>query len=107
MENIKIKFFGDGELSAENPIIYFPKNKVICNFSECGLYITSKYITIEKPKYTNLKRIVKLLSKIYNADNVELYADNNGIAKFFEKNNIKTLKDLISYFSKILNCKYP
>jgi len=107
MEKIKLLFFGDSELSAKEPIIYFPINKVVCDYSDCGLYVASKYAEKHKPIYTNLQKLIKVLSDFYDTETIELFAYNNGIAKFFNENNLKTLNDLINYFSKLLNCKYP
>lgn len=100
-----VRFFGDSELSACEPLIYFPNVKVACDYSECGLYIASKHFNVDKPMYTTLPRLISLLSTIY--DEVKVEAWNNGIARFFEKNNIKTVKDLCSYFSRVLECPYP
>jgi len=100
-----IRFFGDAELTANEPLIYFPNAKVACDFTECGLYIASKHLDTDKPVYTTLPRLISLLSAVYST--VRVVAWNNGIARFFKRENIKTLEDLANYFSEKLECPYP
>jgi len=91
----KIRFFGDGaQLTPYQTIIYFPNVKVACDYTECGLYIASKHIDIDKPIETTLSELVKMFP-----EETAIEAENNGIAQFFQKHNIKTIKDLVTYFN--------
>ena len=90
----KIRFFGDSVLSVNDSIIYFPSAKVVCDYSECGLYIANKHMDIDNPIETTLEAVIKM----FDPETI-IEAENNGIARFFERNNIKTLKDLIAYFN--------
>jgi hypothetical protein len=92
---MKIRFFGDStQISTNEPIIYFPSAKVVCDYSECGLYIANKHMSVDKPMEITLSELVKMFP-----DETVIEAENNGIANFFRINNIKTLKDLITYFN--------
>jgi hypothetical protein len=103
---VKITFFGDGWLTAMEPLMYFPNRHVACDYSECGLYVASKhYERGEKVVFTNLQHLARLLLTIYG--DVELEAYNNGIATFFARNGIKTLRQLCEYFTRELDCPYP
>lgn len=100
-----ISFFGDAQLTANEPLIYFPNAKVACDYTDCGRYIASKHLDIDKPTCTTLPKLISLLSVVY--ERVKVVAWNNGIAHFFRRENIETLQDLADYFSKKLECPYP
>lgn len=105
MKETTIKFFGDSELTANEPLVYFPQAKVACDYSDCGRYIASKHLDVDKATITTLPRLIELLSVVY--ETVRVTAWNNGIAQFFERNRIQTFGDLAQYFSKLLGCPYP
>jgi hypothetical protein len=90
----KIIFFGDGELYIYEPLIYFKERGVVCNFSECGSYVAGKQALKEKPIIVTLNEIINSVDH-----NSKVEAWNNGIARFFERNNIKTIGDLAKYFN--------
>jgi len=96
---ITIRFFGDAQLTEKEPLIWFPNAKVACDFSECGQYIAQKHIKANyKHTLTTLDSLIKLLTTKFERVNVK--AENNGISRFFKRNNIKTLRDLTEYFNK-------
>ena len=87
----RLVFFGDGCLGMgrDEPVIFFPKSRVVCDYSECGLYIASKHLNREKPARVKLGAVVEQVNA-----NTKVTAWNNGIAIFFAENNIKTVSDL-------------
>jgi hypothetical protein len=89
----KIWFFGDSQLYMDTPVIWFSDEHVVCDYSECGLYIASKHMD-------NGNSFVEItLKELF--DKYELWtpitAENNGIAKQFIENNIMSLQDLLVY----------
>jgi hypothetical protein len=107
----KIIFYGDSELTPMEPI-WFINTKygyVICDLSECGYYIAEKMAQVKgnKMSLTTLNRVIWLLMGLHDISNIEVEAENNGILRFFEGHNIKTIEDLRQYFIKKLGCTYP
>jgi hypothetical protein len=93
----KLTFFGDSELRPSHPVMVFDHGEYgacVCDWTECGMYIASKHLR-------NGDKLVEVtveeLFKMFPLD-IEVEAWNNGIAWFFRRNNIKTLKDLYAYF---------
>jgi hypothetical protein len=89
----KVLFFGDSRrLYADEPVIVAKKDGyiVVCDLTECGVYIASKLhawgCALEKA----------LLESVLNGipDNAEVEAWNNGIAQWFREAKIRTIGDL-------------
>ena len=97
MERKAVWLYGDGPLAAETPVLFFEEAGVICDFSECGTYMASKYMIHgdELPVLATLKDVARQLEKLHEAGSLEIKASNNGIAVRLEKHGVKTLKDLI------------
>jgi len=91
-----IMFFGDSNrLYGDDPVFYFSSAGVVCDFSECGNYIAWKH-RMRGYKYSiiRLGELINLLAEKYALDEIRVEAHNNGIAWFFRRNGIKTMKDL-------------
>ena len=92
-EKPTIAFFGDSrELYGSMNVIYFAKDRTVCDYTECGIYVASKVALREKPKIMTLKQLIEVLREEYG--NVNVKAWNNGFAITFRERNIKTLSDL-------------
>jgi hypothetical protein len=88
---MKIVFFGDSYLSLNSFLIIFNEGDriIACDFTECGMYISSKFST----KYEGqLKILPEFIKELDGSIHVEAY--NNGIAHFFEENEIHSIRDL-------------
>jgi len=88
-----IRFFGDSRLDESSVVLYFEKSKVITDYTECGIYVSSKFRKEEEPVICNLYELILSLPP-----EEEVVAENNGISRFFSENNIKTIGDLVKYF---------
>ena len=104
-----IVFFGDGHLTPNEPLILVKNDSVVCDYSECGMYIAEKHLKYYGgiPRFTRLNKFISSFIGKYDLSEIRVIAYNNGIATFFREHNIRTLKDLAEYFSKILKCSYP
>ena len=90
-KNDTLTFFGDAYgFSLTENVLYFPRNKVVCDFTECGMYIANKHAKHEKPQEINIMQLLYRLPW-----DTKVKAHNNGIARFFEDHDIKTVRDLI------------
>jgi hypothetical protein len=88
---MKIVFFGDSYLSLNSFLMIFNEEDriVVCDASECGMYVTSKFST----KYEGQLKILSELIKELDGD-IPVEAYNNGIAHFFFENEIHSIRDL-------------
>jgi hypothetical protein len=87
----KLTFYGDGHPYLYEPVMWFPKQHIVCDYSECGLWVSSGWFEIgEECIRTWLKEVLKNYSP-----ETEVHAEANCKANFFRRNNIKTVKDLI------------
>jgi hypothetical protein len=93
VEKMAIRFFGDSRLDESSLVRFFPSQKVVTDYTECGIYVASKFLKEEEPLICNLYELVMSLPP-----EEEVYAENNGIANFFAETNIKTVGDLVKYF---------
>jgi hypothetical protein len=93
VEKMAIRFFGDSRLDESSIVLYFEKSKVITDYTECGIYVASKFRSLEEPVVCNLYELIMSLPL-----EEEVIAENNGIANFFTETNIKTVGDLVKYF---------
>ena len=86
-----IYFYGDAEPFPEEVVIHFPTERVVCDYTECGMYIASKHVRIRKVKgvRTTLKDLLNTLE-----DETPVEAWNNGIVAYFRRYRIKTVGDL-------------
>lgn len=84
----QVVFVGDShELRVNDPVVVFENLRVVCDYSEAGMWASS------------LAKEVGKAMKL--ADALELFGDDNEvvawecmIARFFKENNIRTIKDL-------------
>jgi hypothetical protein len=88
-----IRFYGDSRLDESSVVLYFPKHKIITDYTECGIYVANKFHKEEEPVIYNLYELIMSLPP-----EEEVVAENNGIANFFAETNIKTVGDLVKYF---------
>ena len=88
-----IKFYGDSRLDESSLVLYFPSQKVVTDYTECGIYVASKFREKEEPLLFTLYELISVL-----LPEEEVVAENNGIANFFAETNIKTVGDLVKYF---------
>jgi hypothetical protein len=86
-----LRFYGDSELRLDDPVIWFPDEHVICDYTECGLYIAGKHVS------AGYKPVEIILKDIF--DKYELYtpvhAEGNRIAQQFREYKIEILWDLL------------
>ena len=96
-ERRAVWLYGDGPLAPGTPVLFFEEAGVVCDFSECGTYIASKFMAHgdELPTLAILRDVVRQLEKLYRAEEVEVRAYNNGIAVRLASLGVKTLADLI------------
>lgn len=95
MEN-KVRFFGDTRTPWKDlPVAVFREIKTITDFTECGLWVGSGLARKYKYEVIKLSEALNLFE-----DNFEIESSNNGFAKFFTENNIKTIADFKRYLSK-------
>jgi hypothetical protein len=71
---------------------------VVCDASECGMYVTSKFST----KYKGQLKILSEFIKELDGD-IPVEAYNNGIAHFFFENEIHSIRDLKKYFKHLIS----
>ncbi|RLI80644.1 hypothetical protein DRP04_07945 [Archaeoglobales archaeon] len=83
-------FYGDSRPSKSDGVIVFRLRGVACDYTECGIFIASKYATLEKPVKMTLGELLESLPK-----DERVYADNNGFSKFFREHGIKTVGDFL------------
>ena len=96
----EIRLFGDSsKLRIDESIFAFVNSSsqlVICDYSECGLYIASKHSG--KAEIEQLKKLITLRDVIAFTssllDSVKVTAHNNGYARVLEKQGIHDLGQL-------------
>jgi hypothetical protein len=100
----KVTFYGDSyELKPHHPVMVFIKGEyaTVCDWSECGMYVAGGCIKDgERPVEVKVEELFRMFPL-----DVEVDAWNNGIACFFRRNNIKTLRDLYEHFLSLLSAR--
>ena len=96
MDRKVVWLYGDGPIDPRVPVLFFEDSLVICDHSECGTYMASKFMVYgeELPMLATLGDVTRQLEKLYNPEELRVRASNNGIAVRLEKHGVKTLKDL-------------
>ncbi|GEM_PF-2567217 len=89
----EVWFFGDAPPTWLEPVIVFEEGDalVICDFTECGLYIASKYM--RRGYRWREERLVDALEGLDPSTPVRAY--NNGKALWMRRMEVETVGDLI------------
>jgi hypothetical protein len=87
----KLRVYGDAQPYLDEPVRWFPKVHLICDYTEDGLWVSRGYIEDGEDYITTTLREVL---KHYNPQ-TQIHAEANGKAMFFIRNNVKTVGDLL------------